>query len=160
MIRRATMSDLPRVYALVGQLHKATEYAKRDIDVSEPAMHRLFKAALARNGSTGDGGTLLNVFEHKGQIEGFMLGALQRVYHIGNRLEAQDFFLYCTPGAPNPAWSKLVDAFVEWASANPKVADIVLSTNDVAGTDPLKLGRLYARKGFMKRGEIWKRADQ
>lgn len=159
-IRRASHTDMNRLYELVEELHAASEYPAREIDLSPRAVRELFQAALAHNGHTGSGGTLLNLYEKDGKAVGFMLGGLQRVYHICNRLEAQDFFLYCSPEAPARASSQLLDAFIEWALGNPKVADIVLSSNDVAGADPEKLGKMFARKGFTKRGEIWKRTGQ
>lgn len=160
MLRPAAPGDLARLYSLVLEMHKASEYPAREIDVSEPVTRKLLLDAIARNGRTNDGGTLFNVVERGGQIEGFMLGILQRVYMIGNRLEAQDFWLYCTPKAPARASARLIDAYVAWADGNPKVADIVLSWTDTAGVDGAKIGRLYNSRGFIRRGEIWKRASQ
>jgi len=160
MLRAATISDLPRLSQLVLEMHGRSEFVRRGIGVSEPAAKALLRDAVVRNGRTNDGGTLFNVVEKDGEIEGFMLGILQRVHHIGNRLEAQDFWLYCSPKAPLRASARLIDAYVAWALENPKVADIVLSWTDAAGADGEKIGKLYASRGFTRRGEIWKRAGQ
>lgn len=160
MIRGATLSDLPRLYELVLRMHAASEYPAREISVSESIAKAMLRDAVMRNGRTNDGGTLFNVVERGGQVEGFMLGVLQRVYLIGNRLEAQDCWLYCTPRAPARASARLIDAYIAWALGNPKVADIVLSWTDTAGVDATKIGKLYNSRGFIRRGEIWKRAGQ
>lgn len=157
MIRPAVHSDQPRLYELFMDMYRVSEYPARDIGVSEPSAKGLIRDCIARNGRINDGGVLLNVYERDGQIYGFMLGILQRIYMIGNRLEAQDVFLFCTPDAPRGAWGRLVRAYVEWAASNPKVADIALSWTDVAGVDGEKLSRVYKRLGFTRRGEIWKK---
>jgi hypothetical protein len=160
MIRASCLSDLPRLYELVLAMHAASEYPAREINVSEPTAKALLRDAVMRNGRLNEGGTLLNVVERGGKIEGFMLGILQRVYGIGNRLEAQDFWLYCTPQAPARASARLIDAYLTWALDNPKVADVVLSWTDTAGVDGAKIGKLYKSRGLSRRGEIWKRAGQ
>ena len=156
MIRPAIISDLPRLLELVLAMHKASEYPARGVEVWEPAAKSLLRDAVIRNGRTNDGGTLLNVVERGGKVEGFMLSIIQRVYVIGKQLEAQDFWLYCSPKAPKIATSRFVDAYIEWAFSNPKVVDLTLSCTDVAGVDVKKLTRIYEAKGATKRGEIWK----
>lgn len=158
MIRPAVLADLPRLYDLVLEMHAATVYPARGIGVSEGAAKALLRDALIRNGRTNDGGTLVNVVEVNGDFRGFMLGMLQRVYMIGDRLEAQDGYLYCSPNAPARAPERLIDAYIGWAAGNPKVAEITLSFTNAGGVKVNKLARLYGRKGFTKCGEIWKRA--
>jgi hypothetical protein len=158
MIRPARLDDLVKLHALVLEMHQATDYPARGIGVSETAAKALFRDAVMRNGRTNDGGVLLNVIEVAGELRGFMLGLLQRVYMIGDRLEAQDAFLYCSPYAPARAPERLIDAYIAWAESNPKVAEIALSFTNAGGVKVKKLARLYERKGFARVGEIWKRA--
>jgi hypothetical protein len=160
MLRPATLSDLPRLYELILAMHAGSKYAEREIDVDEATAKSILRDGVMRNGGQHNGATLLNVVERDGLVEGFMLGILQRVYSIGNRLEAQDFWLYCTPHAPNGSVPRLLDAYVEWADSNPKVAEITLSWTDAMKVDGGKLGRLYHRKRFRLCGEIWKRVSQ
>lgn len=157
MIRQATIPDLPALYDLVLEMYRATDYPARGLSVSEPAAKGLLRDAVVRNGRTNDGGTLFNVIEVDGQLVGFMIGALQRVYMIGNRLEAQDIYLFCSPAAPVRAPERLIDAYIEWAASNAKVAEITLSFTNVGGVKVAKLARLYKRKGFSQIGQIWKR---
>jgi hypothetical protein len=160
MLRAAAFSDLPRLFELILAMHAGSKYAAREIDVDEPTARSILMDGVRRHGAQHTGGTLLNVVERDGMIEGFMLGILQRVYSIGNRLEAQDFWLYCSPHAPNGSVPRLIDAYIAWADSNPKVAEITLSWTDAMAVDGGKLGRLYHRKGFRQSGEIWKRMSQ
>lgn len=157
MLRPATMSDLPRLFELVTQMHLASKYADRDIGVDEPTARSILLDGVRRNGGQYIGGTLFNVFDVDGVPEAFMLGILQRVYSIGNRMEAQDFWLFSTPKAPATAILKLADAYIKWAENNPKVAEICLSWTDALKGSGESLGRMYKRKGFERCGEIYKR---
>ncbi len=156
MIRAATLSDLPRLFELVLMMHAGSKYAD-EVGVDNTAARSILRDGVLRNGGAYNGATLLNVIDVGGTIEGFMLGILQRVYSIGNRLEAQDFWLFCTKAAPATAPSRLIDAYIKWADENPKVAEITLSWTAVSQASE-KMARLYQRKGFARCGEIFKRA--
>ena len=160
MLRPAILSDLPRLFELILAMHAGSKYAEREIDVDATTAKSILMDGVLRNGGLHNGSTLLNVVEKDGRVEGFMLGILQRVYSIGNRLEAQDFWLYCTAHAPSASVHKLIDAYLAWAEDNPKVAEITLSWTNAMQVDGAKLGRLYHRKGFRCCGEIWKRISQ
>jgi hypothetical protein len=155
VIRAATTSDLGRLFELIQAMHAGSEYAARGIGVDETTARQILMDGVMRHGRTNNGATLLNVVEFHGKVEGFMLGILQRVYSIGNRLEAQDFWLYCTPKAPIIAAPKLIDAYLAWALDNPKVAEVKLSWTDAMGVNGAKLGKLYQRKGARRCGEIY-----
>lgn len=158
MIRGATTSDLGKLHGLVMAMHQQSDFLARGIGVHEAAARNLIRDCMIRHGRTNEGGTLLNVVEVNGELRGFMLGSLQRVYLIGDRLEAVDVFLYCAPNAPARAAERLIDEYIAWATGNPKVADTILSFTYAGGIKAGKLARIYERKGFAKRGEIWKRA--
>lgn len=160
MLRAATLSDLPRLFELVTQMHAASKYVAREIGMDEATARSILMDGVRRNGGQHVGATLLNVFEVEGEPEAFMLGILQRVYSIGNRLEAQDFWLFSTPEAPAKAIPKLIDSYIAWADGNPKVAEICLSWTDALSGTGESLGRLYGRKGFDKVGEIYKRETE
>lgn len=157
MVRAATFSDLAPLHALVMEMGNANKHFP-DVKPDEDAAKALIMQAVQRNGGKHNGGCLVNVYEHDGQLEGFMVGTLQRVHHIGNRLEAMDMFLYCTKKAPARAALSLVDAYIDWAEQNPKVAKIYLSWTDILGTNGEKLEKLYSRKGFHRTGGIFERA--
>ncbi len=158
MIRAATLSDLPRLFALVEEMHEGSYYAAQHVDIDDATVKSILRDGAMRSGRDHLGATLLNVVEKNGVVEGFLLGILQRVYTIGNRLEAQDYLFYCSPRAPATGASRLIDAYLEWGLANPRVHEVKVSWTDVMGVDGAKLGKLYQRKGFERCGEIYKRA--
>lgn len=161
MLRRATFSDLPRLMELMEETHAKSRYADMGVSLDKNSAREMLHAGLSRNGLQMETGMLLNVIEKAGKVEGFMLGVLQRVHSVGNRLEAQDLWLYCTKKAPKIGMLKLIDAYVEWANGNPKCAEISLSWTDaVKGIDGAAIGKAYQRQGFQPAGEIWKRASQ
>jgi len=160
MIRRATFSDIPRMVELLCEAHAASKFAAR-VGVSRKAAHTLLQQAVTRNGGTNDGGTIVLVAEHAGVLEGLFVGVLNRVYFIGDKLEANDMYLFVTPSAGRADASKMIDGYLEWADANPKVdrQDVKLSYTD-ALPGAARVGRLYAKKGFRRAGEIFERAAQ
>lgn len=157
MVRAATLADLARLFEMVKAMHAGSKYAARGIGVDAATAKAILLDGVRRHGAQHNGGTLLNVAVKDGVIEGFMLGILQRIYFIGDRLEAMDFWLYVGPGASATDLPKLLDRYITWADDNPKVAEICLAWTDAAGVDGARLGRLYERKGFDRSGEIYKR---
>ena len=159
MIRAATLSDLPRLYELMLEAHRSSKFYP-DVGVDDPTMRSIIMTSVQRHGGTNNGSTCYLVEDVDGVLEGFVIGILDRVYHIGNRLCANDLFLFCTPKARARAGSQLIDGYIEWAAVNPKVAHIMLSWTDVNGTDGKAIEKLYDRKGFHRVGAIWERAGQ
>lgn len=158
MIRAATFSDIPRVVDLLVEMQAESKYAGR-VDVSRKTAHALMQQCVRRHGGQHDGGSLVMVAEHGDQVEGFIVGLLDRVYHIGDRLAANDVFLHVTERAAKTDVRRLLDAYVKWASDNPKVEEIRLSwTDTMAGAE--KIGDLYEKMGFRRCGAIYERAGQ
>lgn len=118
---------------------------------------RLLAQAIQRHGQTTDGGTLVNVIEGEdGAIAAFMVGVLNRIYHVGTDLCAQDMFLVAGEGAPALAAPKLLSAYIQWAGGNPRVREINLSHTD-ALPEGERMGPLYERIGFTRCGGIYRR---
>jgi hypothetical protein len=160
LIRPASTSDLQRVLALVMEMYRRSEFAQRGCTVNQKIVRALLLGGVQRHGGQHAGSMLFNVAEFRGQVEGFMLSQLQPVYAIGDQLEAFDIFLYCSKKAPKVSVGLLIDAYAQWAQSCPKVVDIALSWTDVVRVDGRKLARLYQRKQFRKRGEIFVRAGK
>jgi len=155
MIRAAKFSDIPRMVDLLHEMHAASKYAGK-VDVSRKAAHALMQQCVTRHGGQHEGGALVMVAEHDGQVEGFIVGMLDRVYHIGDRLASNDVYLYVTDAASKLDVRRLLDAYVEWASGNPKVFEIRLSwTDTMEGAE--KIGDLYEKMGFRRCGAIYER---
>lgn len=83
-----------------------------------------------------------------------MAGMLDRVYHVGDKLCANDVFLVATEKASARAANRLLDAYIDWAASNPLVLEINLSWADTLPSGQ-KMPAVYARKGFRKCGEIF-----
>ncbi len=155
MIRAAKFADVPRIVELMIEMQSVSKY--RDVsDVDEREAHHLAASCIQRNGHTTSGGAWVQVVERDGVVEGFMIGLLDRVYHIGKKLTAIDLFLYCSPRAPKTAMPTLVNGYLAWAENNPRVATIKASWTDaVPGAE--RMSGLYARKGLTKIGEIFEK---
>lgn len=158
MIRRAETSDIPRLVELVAQMHGESEFARRGIGLDTKAVRSFILAGIRRHDGKSEGASLFNVAVFRGRVEGLMLGMLQPVYMVCHGLEAFDFWLYTTRRAPKLAASRLIDEYLAWALANPRVCDVMLSWTDVVGVDARKIAKLYERKGFRRRGEFFVRA--
>lgn len=159
MIRPAKFIDVPRIVELMGEMHRHSKYAFVD-EVDEAAAHKLVAAFVQRHGGSHDGATLVMVSETEGKVvEGFMLGALDRVYHIGKRLSANDVFLYVSDYAPRTDALRMFEAYMSWATNNPKVAVIKASYTDAIEGAGRMVG-VYERKGFHKIGEIFERLNE
>lgn len=158
MIRAATLSDLPRLLELMTEMTNRSKFAP-DIGIDEPTARSLLMQGVRRHGGTNSGSSCLFVEDMNGLVEGFIMGILDRVYYITNRLAANDLFLYCIEGARARAHVQLIDHYVKWAKDNPKVAYIMLSWTDALGVKSNKLERLYKRKEFHNVGAIWERKN-
>jgi hypothetical protein len=156
MIRAASHSDLPRLRDLLLEMQRVSKFYP-DIDVDQPTARSILLTGVQRHGGLTLGGANVQVVEKNGQVEAFMLGMLDRVYHIGNRLQANDIYLYATQAAPKTAAVQLLKGYIAWALGNPKVAKIMLSWTDALGVDGEKLARVYEKLGFHRVGEIWER---
>jgi len=157
MIRPASHADLARLNELVHQMHRESIYS--DERLREATIRSLLIDGVRRHGGRHAGSTLFNVIEFRGAVEGFMYGLLQPLYHIGERLEAMDFWLYSTKKAPFIGSSRLVDAYTEWAANNPQVRDIKLSWTDAMRVKGPKIEKLFRRKGFVSCGSIYRKGE-
>lgn len=151
MIRNARHQDIPAIMAMLHEMHAESKYRGR-VGISDKAAENLLMSAIAMSGQRGPQGTHVIIAEKDGEPVGFMVGSLDRVYHIGDRLTANDIFLYVRPGNGIRPVLGLIDSYTEWASSIRAVVEIVLSWSDTM-TGAAAIAPLYARKGFVKSGE-------
>lgn len=152
MIRDAKFQDVPELLAMLREMQAASKYAGR-VEVVDKVAEALLMGLIAGQRQTGPQASFCAVAEQDG-IVGFMAGVLDRVYHIGDRLVANDAYLYVRPKARAAHSLRLIDAYIRWATGNPKVIEVKLSWTDVLpGAE--RIGELYGRKGFHKIGEIY-----
>lgn len=156
MMRPAIFGDVPRIVELLVELHPHTIYAGR-CNVSEEVAHRTLRALVGRNGHTNDGGACVLVeVDDAGEVQGFIVGLLSRVYFIGNKFEANDVYLHLTDKAPTGALMRLISGYVGWADANPLVVDVKLSWSNALPSGE-RMASIYERLGFVRSGEVYSR---
>lgn len=156
MIRPAKFADIPRLMELLHEMRERSKYANKD-EIDLAAAKQLLVGSLQRATGKGPGATCAFVAENDGHIEGFIVGVLDRVYHIGKRLWATDLFFYTTKQAGPRDFERLFDAFEEWAMGNPKVIEIHPGVSDAINSDPTRLGRFYRRRGYAQDGLMFQR---
>ena len=156
-LRPARTVDVFRLVELLVAKQAQSIYAGR-CKVDQLVARQTLARMIQRHGGTHDGASCVFVVENGEEvIQAFCVGALDRVYHIGEKLVAQDVFLVADAGAPLAATLMLVDAYLGWAESCPDVLEINLSWTDVVGVSPA-IEQLYARKGFTRCGAIFRRA--
>lgn len=157
MLRAARMVDIPALMPLLELHAERTRYAGT-LKIDERAARQMLGQAIGRNGHTKLGGALVNVIEVDGEIKALMIGLLDRVYAIFDALVAQDLVLVAHDDAPPLAVRQLISAYLDWAQRNPLVFETNLSWTDVVpGAE--RLGPFYARIGFEKSGELFRRPN-
>ena len=113
MARTAKFGDIPRIAELLEQGAQRSKYRGRasfDVTVAKA----LLVNAIQRHGAVGVGGTCVFVTEHDGMIDGVIVGVLDRVYHVFDKLSAADLVFYVAPDGSAKSWGRLIDAFNEW----------------------------------------------
>ena len=155
MVRNAKFGDIPRLTELLEQGHRRSKYRDRaSVDIKETKL--LLVQAIQRHGLTTAGGSCVFVSEHDGAVDGFIAGLLDRVYHIGNKLSASDFFFYVAPGGSPTSAGSLADAYIDWALGIEAVIVIQLAATDIIQNYE-RAAALYRRKGFIQTGVIYER---
>jgi hypothetical protein len=157
MIRPATFTDIPAMTELLRSAHKRSKYAGRT-GLNEKAMEQLFVAMVAAQNQNGPQASFCVVAEKGEKVTGFMCGALNRIYNVGEKLGASDLFLI-NDGRNSRDTLAMIDAYIEWAQRNPKVIEIGLSWSDAVHEGGI--AEVYKRKGFSLIGEQYSlRLDQ
>lgn len=152
MIRDARFQDVPELVTMLREMQAASKYAGR-VEVVDKVAESLFMGLIAGQRQSGPQAGFCAIAEQDSRTVGFMAGVLDRVYHVGDKLVANDVYLYVRPGAPLQA-RKLVDAYLAWASGNPRVVEIKLSWTDaLPGAERVEL--IFLRKGFNRSGGIF-----
>lgn len=155
-VRPARMSDIFPLAGLLVQSHQASRYAGH-VGIDQAAARRLIAQFIQRHGGSHDGSSFVAVVEDgEGVICGFVAGALDRVYHVGDLLAANDVFLVAAPDAPATTALRLLAAYIQWAESVPDCAEIRLSWTDALPSGE-RMAALYERMGFRECGRIYER---
>lgn len=156
MIRPAKSVDAFALVDILKERHGETRYAA-DVPIDEPIARKFLASCVQRHGGQTEGSTFLLVHEDAdGQPDAFVLGMLSRVYAIGTRLAASDVFLLGRKTAPTRTLMRLLDRYIQWADANPRVYEIGVSWAD---SIPGNTGLIPAlkRRGFVMHAQSFRR---
>ena len=155
MIRPALTTDVFAIADILCERAKDSRY--HGITAPDPKLARqMFAQAVQRHGGTTEGATFLMVNETDGEIDAFMFGTLNRIYVVGDKLGASDVFLLGKTDCDPRAMGGLIDAYVRWAEASPKVVEIGLSWADTL-PDTETITKDYERRGFTLRAKTYSR---
>lgn len=157
ILRRPRMIDVPALAQMLVDLHPRTRFVEMGearLDVAK----RVLAQAIQRHGGTTDGGSFVGIVETgEGVICGLMVGVLQRVYLIGDKLYASDVFLVAAPDAPLSVLPTLLNGFLNWAESAPDCVEIQLTWSDALPSG-YRMAPVYRRLGFERSGEMYRRA--
>lgn len=155
MVRKAKFGDIPRLAELLEQGARRSKYSDRcSFDMKETKS--LLVNAIQRHGLASAGGSCVFVSEHAGAVDGVIVGVLDRVYHIFDKLSAGDLAFYVTPGGSPRSAGALIDAYFEWADGIDAVIETLLGATDIV-QDYEIAAALYQRKGMVQTGVIYER---
>lgn len=155
MIRAARAVDLPALMALLREAFSRSRYAGLG-EIAEKPTEQLLLGMILKHGSKAVDGTLCNVIDISGRIEGMHFGAKERIKLIGTKFYASDAFFTARAGCAFNTFA-LLEAFFEWAESDPRVIEIMPGTDDTI-QDWRIATKIYQRYGFEQCGAILRRA--
>lgn len=154
-VRDAKFADTPAIVHLLHEMYLKSPYVGRD-EIDDRLARSTVMQSIQRHGLMRDGGCWVQVAEIGGdrRVVGFIIGMLDRVYHIGTKLMATDLFYYANDDADPKDAIRLLDNMIQWAESNPQVAEIKLGAVDTVG-DYRRTEKLFQRRGFTQCGVIY-----
>lgn len=156
VVRPARFADLPRLVEIMAEAYEQTHYARNGLVGFEPAAARsIIGQSIQRHGAPTASGRYVAVTERGGRAEAFIIGVVDRIYHVGDRCSATDLFWLRSPASPATDGVKLLPGFVAWAKHHPLVVEITCGTTDILG-DHRRVGRVLQRAGFTPYGSIYR----
>lgn len=153
LVRTARYVDVPRIVAILADMHARSVYAGL-CAFDDKEARSLVTRSIQRHGAIGVGGTAVFVAEQDGVVRGFIIGHLDRVYFVCHGLTASDLFFCVEPGSDPRCATRLLDAFMAWARGIDAVVEIHMGATNAAG-DPERAGKLLERKGLERSGIIY-----
>jgi hypothetical protein len=160
MIRRPKFAELSSLADIMGAAHARSKWAAAGAMDRKEAI-RLLTGGNQRHGLKAPGGTFLMMADHDGAARGFLLGSIDRVYHVGTKLQTSDDFFICEPGGDPMDPLRLITAYIDWAEHVPDVVQIQLSHTDfIAGEHIKGLDRVYRHLGFRECGTLYEKVLQ
>lgn len=153
MIREGRMTDAPEIERLIRESHTASKYAGR-VGIAPKALDAHIAGMVAQQRQLRPHGTHVAIAERAGKVVGMIVGAFDRVYHIGDKLTANDIWFIVSDGGTVGDTLGLVDSYIAWARSARSCIEVILSWSDaLPGAE--KIAALAQRKGFAKCGEMF-----
>lgn len=153
--RRAQSVEAPQLVDIIVDRHKDSRYAGV-CGVDAVIARKILAHAIHRHGGDKEGASFVEVAadEESGEVQAFVFGSLNRIYGFGDKLCASDNLLLAREGVSGFVLDRLFARYVDWALGIPAVVEIGGSWNTTfEGSE--RFGRVFARRGFTKIGEIW-----
>ncbi len=146
IVRPGEFKDLLKLKKLATEMYERSVYADRcTVDLHE--FRSICFHALSNHGRT----TCLFVAEEKGEVVGFIVGTLDRVFHIAKEFLATDIFFFVGEEASARSASKLLDAFTKWGESSEGVIEVYVGVSGAIG-NPERISKMYERKGYRRDG--------
>lgn len=155
-IRPARAADIMRLLEIVEEGHRKSIYALKG-NVDRDYTRQLFLRAVHMHGHSHANATFFLVSEKDGRIEGYFLGLLDRIYQVGDKLQAIDIHFYLNDYADRRDAFQMVKQFVAWGEGNANVIEIMMSKTDILSDDDVGFERLLARKDFRRCGALYRK---
>ncbi len=154
-IRTMTFSDIPSLAALLGDAHRRSDYGRFG-PYDEQRGKAFFVQCMQRNGAKTSGGTFCAVADRGGDVEAFIIGILQPIYHVMDVLEATDLLWYARDNAHAQSGARLLRAMHKWAVSCPDVR-LIRQANTNAIVDPSRSKALLKRAKMTETGFVYER---
>lgn len=155
MIRTANFADIHGILGLLEYAYGLSVYAGEKVQIDQKEAKRLLLQSISRHGGTNGGATFVQVAEGNGQINGLIVGVLNRVYAIGNRLSATDLFWIAGPTVEPHEPMKLMRNMIDWAWKSPHVVEVKCGVTAVI-QDPDGAGKILERIGMKQFGNLYR----
>mgnify|MGYP006421503355 CR=1 FL=1 len=157
VVRKARFIDTRAMADILREVYGRSIYPDLD-EIDEREMKRLLTACVQKHGAKGEGACGVFVHENaQGDVDGFIIGMTQRVYHIGTKLSATDLFFLLREDASFRAGLGLWRAFEAWAKEQLGVVEIQVGLTRALG-DYATAGKMYEKQGLTPYGAIYRRS--
>ena len=135
---------------LFRELYQRSRY--REFTLDEKYLHGMFcQIAFANAHRAADGAMQVFVAEGEQGIEGFVMVACERLYHVGVQLMVSDLYFYVREGADPHAAGGLWNAVEEWANA-PGVVKLWPGVSNALTENYERTALFFKRRGYRMRG--------
>jgi hypothetical protein len=154
--RRAAFADRPRMIELLKEGFARSHYARdRAGKIDESAAKLLLVNCIQEHGSQ----SYVAVAEKDGVVEGLIVGVVDRIYHIGDKLYASDLFWFCSERADARDALGLLRGMLAWARAVPGCIETQIGVTGIIGdeNEAARLGEVLTRLGFAPYGRIYRK---